>query len=80
MILHIETFSVGAPDYVTGLMGGYNIGLPPVLHFGSEELKSKVLPECMLGKKKICLCISDFGAGSDVANIHCKAVLSEDKK
>ena len=38
------------------------IGLPPVLNFGSEELKTKIVPEIMSGKKFISLAISEaFG-------------------
>jgi hypothetical protein len=34
-----------AEQYCTGIVGGLVIGLPPVMNFGSEELKKQVLPE-----------------------------------
>lgn len=45
------------------------IGLPPVLNFGSEELKAKVVPDVFAGKKFISLAISEAFAGSDVAGL-----------
>jgi len=56
-----------------GLIEGLQIGLPPVLNFGSEEMKQRVAPPCLMGQKIICLNITEPGAGSDVANIKCTA-------
>ena len=54
------------------------IGLPPVLNFGSEELKKKIVPEVFSGKKFISLAISEAFAGSDVAGLKTTAVKTED--
>ena len=80
LIVAEELAKVGTPGYADGLGGGLSIGLPPVAMFGSEATKRRVLPEVLSGKKKICLAISEAGAGSDVANIGCKAELSDDGK
>ena len=48
-------------------------GLPPVLNFGSEELRRRVGSPVLQGKSIICLCITEPYAGSDVANIRCEA-------
>ena len=61
-----------------GLIGGLGIGLPPILHFGSEELKKRVVPGCLAGEKIICLAITEPSAGSDVANIVTEAKKSTD--
>jgi len=61
-----------------GLLAGMVIGLPPVLNFGSEELKKKVVPEVFSGKKFICLAISEAFAGSDVAGLKTTAEKTED--
>lgn len=45
------------------------IGLPPVLNFGSAEIKAKIVPEVLAGKKFISLAISEAFAGSDVTGI-----------
>ncbi|KAG6918633.1 hypothetical protein DXG01_012752 [Tephrocybe rancida] len=66
--------------YGDGLLGGKVIGLPPVLNFGSEELKAKIVPEVLSGKKFICLAISEAHAGSDVMGLQTSAVKSEDGK
>lgn len=54
------------------------IGLPPVLNFGSEELKNRIVPDVFAGKKFISLAISEAFAGSDVAGLRTTAVKSED--
>jgi hypothetical protein len=59
---------------VWGIVGGLGIGLPPVLHFGSEALQQKVAPGCLSGDKFICLAITEPYAGSDVASIRTTAV------
>jgi alkylation response protein AidB-like acyl-CoA dehydrogenase len=54
------------------------IGCPPVYHYGSEEVKQRVLPGVLKGEKIICLAITEPTAGSDVANIRTSAVKSDD--
>lgn len=61
-----------------GIVGGLVIGLPPVMNFGSEELKQKVLPEVLSAKKFICLAISEAHAGSDVFGLQTYAKKTED--
>jgi len=56
-----------------GIVEGLQIGLPPVLNFGNEGLKKKVAKDCLMGKKIICLAITEPSAGSDVANIQTTA-------
>jgi alkylation response protein AidB-like acyl-CoA dehydrogenase len=41
------------------MLGGMVIGLPPVMNFGSEELKKKILPEVFNAKKFICLAVTE---------------------
>ena len=63
-----------------GLQAGAIIGLPPVLNFGSPELKSRIVPEVFSGKKFICLAISEAFAGSDVMGLKTTAKKTEDGK
>jgi alkylation response protein AidB-like acyl-CoA dehydrogenase len=63
-----------------GLQAGAIIGLPPVMNFGSPELKARVLPEVLSGKKFICLAISEAFAGSDVMGLKTTARKTEDGK
>ena len=75
------TYAIDRTYYTSaGLLGGKVIGLPPVLNFGSEELKARVVPEVLAGKKFICLAISEAQAGSDVMGLQTTAVKSEDGK
>ncbi|KAH7907014.1 acyl-CoA dehydrogenase/oxidase [Hygrophoropsis aurantiaca] len=80
LIITQEIVRCGARGYGDGLLGGKVIGLPPVLNFGSDELKAKIIPEVFSGKKFICLAISEAQAGSDVMGLQTTAVKSEDGK
>jgi len=62
------------------MMRGSIIGLPPVLNFGNEALKAKVVPDVLSGRKPICLAISEAFAGSDVAGLRTSAVKTEGGK
>jgi alkylation response protein AidB-like acyl-CoA dehydrogenase len=84
-ILHIkqvcdEVSRCGSGGVLWGLMGGLGIGLPPLINFGSAYLKDKVVRDCLSGRKKICLCITEPSAGSDVANIVTEARKTPDGK
>mmetsp|Transcript_35665 Transcript_35665/g.44231 ORF Transcript_35665/g.44231 Transcript_35665/m.44231 type:complete len:506 (+) Transcript_35665:69-1586(+) len=61
-----------------GIIGGFSIGLPPVINFGSEDLRQRIALPCLKGEKRICLAISEPYAGSDVSSIKTEAVLSPD--
>jgi len=65
------------PGYIDGITAGYNIGLPVISVFATDALKMKVIPECVLGEKKICLAISEPFAGSDVGAIKTVAIKSK---
>lgn len=51
----------------------HNIGTPPIVRAGQEELKARVLPEILSGEKISALAITEPGAGSDVANLQTTA-------
>ncbi|KAJ6513311.1 peroxisomal acyl-CoA-dehydrogenase [Mycena sanguinolenta] len=80
LIINQEVARCGARGYGDGLLSGMVIGLPPVLNFGSDELKARVIPQVLQGKKFICLAISEAHAGSDVMGLQTTAVKSEDGK
>jgi alkylation response protein AidB-like acyl-CoA dehydrogenase len=63
-----------------GIGGGNNIGLPPIINFGSEEMKKRIVPAVCWGKEQICLAITEPTGGSDVQNLQTTAKLSEDGK
>ncbi|CDH50947.1 acyl-dehydrogenase [Lichtheimia corymbifera JMRC:FSU:9682] len=69
LIVVDELCRCGSGGVVWALIGGLGIGLPPVIHFGSDELKRKVVKDCLAGTKNICLCITEPSGGSDVAGL-----------
>ncbi|KAK9451589.1 acyl-CoA dehydrogenase/oxidase [Limtongia smithiae] len=79
-ILTDEICRAGSGGLVWNLLGGYGIGAPPVFNFAKPELKKRVIPELISGDKRICLCITEPDAGSDVANLTTTAKLTEDGK
>jgi len=68
-----EVARCGSGGVLWGLLEGLQIGLPPVLNFGSDFLKQKCAAACLQGEKVICLAITEPSAGSDVANIRTSA-------
>ena len=56
-----ELSRTGSGGLVWHLLGGFGIGCPPVLHYGSEELKQRILPGILNGDKRICLAITEPG-------------------
>ena len=56
----------------------HGIGLPPVINFGSDEVKQMVAPPVLAGTKRISLAITEPGAGSDVAHLTTTARLDGD--
>jgi acyl-CoA dehydrogenase len=51
----------------------HNIGLPPVLRYGSEALQQQVIPPVLRGEKIAALAITEPSGGSDVAALRCAA-------
>ncbi|KAI0037722.1 acyl-CoA dehydrogenase NM domain-like protein [Auriscalpium vulgare] len=89
LIITQEIVRTGNRGYGDGMLGGMVIGLPPVLNFGSNELKAeagqishpyRIVPDIFAGKKFICLAISEAHAGSDVSGIQTTAEKSPDGK
>lgn len=78
LIIVDELCRAGSGSLVWHLMGGLGIGLPPVYNFAKDHIKQRVLPGILAGDKRICLCITEPDAGSDVANIKTTAKLSAD--
>jgi alkylation response protein AidB-like acyl-CoA dehydrogenase len=58
------------------LTTGMAFGVPLILKFGSEELKERLLPDLLTGRKRCCIAITEPDAGSDVAGIVTTAVKS----
>lgn len=67
--------------------GGFGVGLglhsdtatPYLYHFGSEELKKRLLPKCTTGEAIAAIGLTEPNAGSDLAAIKTKAVRDGDQ-
>lgn len=79
-ILTDEISRSGSGGFVWSMIGGYGIGGPPVIKFAQEEVKKRVMPGLLSGEKRICLCITEPDAGSDVANLATEAKKTPDGK
>lgn len=73
-----EICRAGSGGFIWNIIGGLGIGLPPFYKYGQEQVKQRVLPGIFAGDKRICLCITEPDAGSDVANLKTTAVKSAD--
>lgn len=63
---------------VTASLMVHGIGLPPVVNFGSDDVKQMVAPPVLAGTKRISLAITEPGGGSDVAQLQTTARLDGD--
>ncbi len=68
-----ELARAGSGGLIAGLMT-HGIGLPPIMALGSDDMKARIAPDVLAGKKLIALCITEPSGGSDVASIKTKAV------
>ncbi len=73
-----EELMRGGSGGVCASLGSYNIGIPPILNFGTDEQKAKFVPPVLRGEKIAALAITEPGGGSDVANIQTMAVRDGD--
>ena len=62
----------------SSLSGASVIGMPPVIHHGTEQQKRQWLPGLFDWTTSFCLGITEPTGGSDVANIQTTAVKSQD--
>lgn len=66
--------SAGSGGLLAGLFS-HNIGLPPLLNHGNEELVQMIAPAVLKGDAISALAITEPSGGSDVANLKTKADL-----
>ncbi|TKA54290.1 hypothetical protein B0A53_03382 [Rhodotorula sp. CCFEE 5036] len=80
LIVIDELSRCGSGGILYGLLGGFGISVGPILHFGSDELRKRIVPALLRGEKRSCLAITEPEGGSDVANIVTEAKKTEDGK
>ncbi len=67
-----ELARAGAGGVSASLMS-HTIGSPPIARAARPEIKARVLPEVLSGRKISALAITEPGGGSDVANLRTRA-------
>ena len=72
-----ELARAGAGGVSSSLMS-HSIGSPPIARAARPEIRARVLPEVLSGKKISALAITEPSGGSDVANLRTKAVRDGD--
>jgi alkylation response protein AidB-like acyl-CoA dehydrogenase len=75
-----ELSRLGYSGVVWGLGGSNSIGFPPILKYGTEELKDALCPGIINGSIRVCLGVTEPQAGSDVAGIQTTAEKTQDGK
>lgn len=78
LVVFEELARTGCGGIGASLMS-HTIGLPPVAAWGSEELKSRVIPPVLAGEKISALAVTEPGGGSDVAALRTVAVRDGDE-
>eukprot|EP01062_Namystynia_karyoxenos_P030536 TRINITY_DN227_c0_g4_i1.p2 TRINITY_DN227_c0_g4~~TRINITY_DN227_c0_g4_i1.p2 ORF type:complete len:445 (+),score=196.44 TRINITY_DN227_c0_g4_i1:80-1336(+) len=77
-LISIDEMSRMCGGGVLGQSAINSMALPPIIRHASEDIKKRLVPEVISGRKHVCLAISEPGAGSDVGNIQCRAVRDGD--
>jgi len=77
IVLH-EEFGRAGSGGVSAAMMAHNIALPPIIALADESIKNRVAAEVIAGTKLAALCITEPGAGSDVAQLSTRAVRDGD--
>jgi alkylation response protein AidB-like acyl-CoA dehydrogenase len=77
-LIYVDEFARAAGGFIMGQVAIDSMAMPPIVAFGSDYIKNLVCRDVVAGRKSICLCISEPGAGSDVANIQASAKKTAD--
>ncbi len=77
LVAGIELAQCAAGGVVASLMS-HSIGAPPVAALGSPEIKARVLPDVLAGRRIAALAITEPSGGSDVAALRTTAVRDGD--
>ncbi|GAA6010742.1 hypothetical protein JCM11491_002925 [Sporobolomyces phaffii] len=80
LILLDELSRCASGGIMYGLLGGFGISIGPILAFGTDELKSRLVGPLLRGEIRSCLAITEAEGGSDVANLTREAKKTDDGK
>lgn len=63
----------GGSGGISAALSSHTLALPPIVRFGSQELKQRIVPDVLAGRKIVALAISEPSGGSDVASLRTTA-------
>jgi acyl-CoA dehydrogenase len=72
-IVAVQELARAGAGGVSASLNSHSIGAPPIARAGSQQLKARVLPQILSGKKISALAITEPSGGSDVANLRTSA-------
>lgn len=58
---------------LTAALFMHGVALVPIMKFGSEEMKRRIAPEVLAGRKLMAICLTEPSGGSDLAAIQTRA-------
>jgi len=73
-----ELARTGASGLQPGLLI-HSVALAPIIKLGTEEMKRRIAPDVLAGKKLMSICITEPSGGSDISAIQTRAVKRGDK-
>ena len=73
MIIAAQELAKAGCGGLSASLMSHGIGSPPIVEFGSEALKQRVLPPIFAGETISALAITETGGGSDVSELKTKA-------
>ncbi|KZL84349.1 acyl-CoA dehydrogenase domain-containing protein [Colletotrichum incanum] len=80
LVVSYELSKIWAAGVSAGISGGTTIGVPPVIHYGTNEQKRRWLPGLYTGETSFCLGCTEPTGGSDLANLRTTAMKTKDGK
>ncbi len=72
-IVAVQELARAGAGGISASLNSNSIGAPPIARAGTPELKARVLPEIISGRKISALAITEPGGGSDVASLRTTA-------
>ena len=73
LVVSTEALVRGGSVGVAAGLGSLEIALPPVLHLGTPAQQAALVPPVLRGERVAALCVTEPGAGSDVAGVRTTA-------
>lgn len=77
-LIQAEEFARAGCGGVAASLNSHTIGLPPILNWGNEVLRARIIPPVLAGERIAALAVTEPGGGSDVAALRLTATRDGD--